>query len=69
MNIAIKAVSQAGQLSQAGQGNCSENTIALLGTIATKNFRYSEKKWSKMVSNLSILHQRWFRMNSTDPNL
>merc|ERR1712029_8174 len=30
---------------------------------------YSEKKWSKMVSNLSISHQRWFRMNSTDPNL
>ena len=22
-----------------------------------------------MVSNLSILHQRWFKMNSTDPNL
>ena len=36
--IAIKAMSQAGQLSQAGQGNCSKNTIALPGTIATINF-------------------------------
>ena len=34
-----------------------------------QKFWLVKKMSSKMVSKISILHQQWFRMNSTNPNL